>query len=77
MRYEAVITSLIGGVLGLVLGVVLAVLVSRPLEDFQLSIPTATLLVVLIASGVVGVLAAVLPARPAARLDVLAALAHE
>ena len=40
VRYEAVITALIGGVLGVVLGVVLALLVSRPLRrGFMLSIP--------------------------------------
>jgi putative ABC transport system permease protein len=77
VRYEAVITALIGGILGLVLGIVLAVLVSQPLDDFELAIPVGSLVGVLVASGIVGVLAAVLPARRAARLDVLQALAYE
>jgi putative ABC transport system permease protein len=77
IRYEAVITALIGGVLGLVLGVVLAILVTQPLDGFKLSIPVGSLVVVLILSAVAGVMAAVLPARRASRLDVLDALAYE
>ncbi|HEY3187174.1 MAG TPA: FtsX-like permease family protein, partial [Solirubrobacteraceae bacterium] len=77
VRLEAVITSLIGAILGAVLGVVLAVLFTRPLDDFVLTIPIPTLVVLLILAGLAGVLAAVLPARRAARLDVLEALAYE
>jgi len=77
VRWEAVITSLIGAVLGVVMGVVLAVLFTQPLDDFILSIPVPSLILVLIASGIAGVGAAVLPARRAAKLDVLDALAYE
>jgi putative ABC transport system permease protein len=77
VRWEAVITSLIGAVLGLVLGVVLAVLFTRPLDNFPLSIPVPTLILLLIAAGIAGVGAAVLPARRAAKLDILRALAYE
>jgi putative ABC transport system permease protein len=77
IRYEAVITAMLGGILGAVLGVVLAVVVSQPLNDFKLSIPFGSLLVLLILSGFAGVLAAVLPARRASKLDVLEALAYE
>ncbi|RIK12888.1 MAG: ABC transporter permease, partial [Acidobacteria bacterium] len=79
VRYEAVITALIGAVLGLVLGVVFAVLVSRPLaeEGFILVIPVATLLALMVLAALAGVLAAIAPARRAARLDVLEALAYE
>src|SRR6185437_16748077 len=77
VRYEAVITSLIGGVLGIVLGAVLAVLFTRPLDDFTLSIPVPSLIILLILAGVAGVGAAILPARRAAKLDVLDALAYE
>jgi putative ABC transport system permease protein len=77
IRYEAVITSLIGGVIGIVVGIVLAVLVSQPIDDFKLAIPFGSLVFLLIAAGIVGVLAAVLPARRASRLDVLQALAYE
>jgi putative ABC transport system permease protein len=77
IRYEAIITAMLGGILGAALGVVLAVLVSQPLSDFKLSIPFGSLLVLLILSGFAGVLAAVLPARRASKLDVLEALAYE
>jgi putative ABC transport system permease protein len=77
VRWEAVITALIGAVLGVVMGVILAVLFTRPLDDFTLSVPVPTLIVVLILAGVAGVGAAILPARRASKLDVLEALAYE
>ena len=77
IRWEAVITALIGGVLGVIMGVVLAVLFTQPLDDFTLSIPVPSLIIVLILAGVAGVGASVLPARRAAKLDVLEALAYE
>ena len=79
IRYEAVITALIGAVLGAVLGVVFAVIMSRPLADegFTLSIPVGTLVGLLILALLAGVVAAIGPARRAARLDVLDALAYE
>jgi putative ABC transport system permease protein len=79
VRYESVITALIGTVLGMVLGVLFAVLMSRPLESdgFILTIPVATLIVLLIVSVIAGVVAAIAPARRASKLDVLDALAYE
>jgi putative ABC transport system permease protein len=77
IRYEAVITALIGGVIGLALGVVLSVLVGKAINDFTLTIPAGQLVFVLILAGIAGVLAAILPARRASRLDVLESLAYE
>jgi putative ABC transport system permease protein len=79
IRYEAVITALIGAILGSILGVIFAALVSRPLADegFVLSIPVPTLILLLALAAIAGVLAAIGPARRAARLDVLQALAYE
>ncbi|MDQ3629797.1 MAG: FtsX-like permease family protein [Actinomycetota bacterium] len=77
IRYEAVITAQIGGVLGIVLGVLLALLVSRTIDDFSLTIPYVLLFGLFVAAGIAGVVAAVLPARRASRLDVLEALAYE
>jgi putative ABC transport system permease protein len=80
IRYESLITGLIGGVLGLVIGVVGAVLVAVLAlsgSGYVISIPVGTLVVLLIASALAGLLAAQLPARRAARLDVLDALARQ
>ncbi len=80
IRYESLITSLIGGVLGLVIGVVGAILVTTFAlsgSGYVLSIPVGTLVVLLILAALAGVLAAQLPARRAARLDVLGALSSE
>ncbi|HEU0023945.1 MAG TPA: ABC transporter permease, partial [Thermoleophilaceae bacterium] len=79
IRYESVITALIGAILGMILGVIFAALVSRPLADegFSLSYPIPTLIILLILAALAGVLAAIGPARRAARLDVLRALQYE
>jgi len=79
VRYESVITALIGAVLGTVLGVGFALIISRPLESdgFTLSFPVVTLLILIVLAAVAGVLAAIGPARRASRLDVLEALAYE
>jgi putative ABC transport system permease protein len=77
IRYEAIITAQIGAVIGMVLGIVLSVLVTRAIDDFKLSIPIGSLIVLLILAAFAGVLAAILPARRASRLDVLQSLAYE
>jgi putative ABC transport system permease protein len=79
VRYESVITALIGAILGTILGVIFAALVSRPLADegFELAYPIGTLMILLVLAALAGVLAAILPARRAARLDVLRAVAYE
>ena len=80
IRYESVITGLIGGVLGLVIGVVGAILVTELLlksSGYVLSIPVLTLILLLVASAVAGLVAAQVPARRAARVDVLTAISGE
>ncbi len=79
VRLEAVITSLIGALLGLVLGVLFALAISRPLEEegFRLTFPFTTLALLVVAAACAGMLASLWPARRAARLDVLRALAYE
>jgi putative ABC transport system permease protein len=79
IRYESVITALIGAVLGMILGLIFAALMSVPLEDegFVLSYPIGQLLLILIVAGLAGVVAAIAPARRAARLNILDALAYE
>ncbi len=79
VRYESVITALIGAVLGMVLGLIFAALMSVPLQDegFVLSYPVSQLVLILVVAALAGVVAAIAPARRAARLDVLQALAYE
>ena len=79
IRYEAVITALIGAIIGMVLGLIFAALIAQPLKDegFTLSYPIGSLIFLLIFAAVIGVLAAILPARRASRLDVLESLQYE
>ncbi|MFI5009630.1 MAG: ABC transporter permease [Solirubrobacterales bacterium] len=79
IRYESIITALIGGVLGLAIGVIGAVIAAWALSSsgFVLSIPIGTLLVLLVVAALAGVIAAQAPARRAAKLDLLLALAGE
>ncbi len=80
IRYESVITALIGGVFGLVIGVVGAVIITTLTlsgSGYVQSIPVGTLLVLLIVAALAGLIAAQLPARRAAKLDVLRSLADD
>jgi putative ABC transport system permease protein len=79
VRQESVITALIGAALGLPLGVFLAVLVTKALSqyDIQLAPPWRNLVAFAIVAMIVGVIAAVAPARRASRLNVLRALQYE
>ncbi|MDP2710181.1 MAG: FtsX-like permease family protein [Solirubrobacteraceae bacterium] len=77
IRQESMIIAVIGGVLGLAVGVVLAIVFTTAIGDIELHVPASSLVVLLVLSAVAGVLAAALPARRAARLNVLDALAHE
>ncbi len=79
VRYEAVITAVLGAIAGLIIGVILAFLIGIPLESegFELSYPIGTLIFILILTALAGVLAAVYPARKAAKLDVLEAVSYE
>jgi ABC-type antimicrobial peptide transport system permease subunit len=77
IRQESVITALIGGALGIALGLVLGALLVARVEFIELSIPVESLIVFTIAAIVVGIVAAVFPARRAARLNVLQALQYE
>ena len=77
IRHESVITALIGGVLGIILGVVLGALLVARVDFIVFSLPTAQLIVFAIAAIVVGIVAAIFPARRAARLNPLEALQYE
>jgi len=77
---ESIVIAVLGALLGVVLGVCFGVAMMYAVRDEGLeviSLPWSQLVVFLAAAVVVGVLAAVLPARRAARLDVLRAIATE
>ena len=79
IRHESVITALIGAALGLPLGIFLAALVAQALSQYgvSFSLPVKTLALFALVAILAGVLAAVLPARRASRLNVLKALQYE
>ena len=77
IRHESVITALIGGVLGIALGIVLGGLLVYRVDFISFSLPVTSLIVFAIATIIVGILAAIFPARRAARLNVLQALQYE
>ena len=77
IRHESVITALIGGFLGIILGVVLGALLVARIDFIDFTLPVGSLIVFTIATIAVGIIAAVWPARRAARLNVLEALQYE
>jgi putative ABC transport system permease protein len=77
IRHESVITALIGGALGLLLGIALGALLVARVDFIAFALPVTQLIVFGVAAIIVGILAAIFPARRAARLDPLEALQYE
>ena len=77
IRYESVITALIGAVLGIILGIVLAGLLVWRVDFIDFAVPVVQLIIFAIAAVIVGIIAAIFPARRAARLNPLQALQYE
>jgi putative ABC transport system permease protein len=77
IRQESVITSAIGGALGIALGIALGGLLVARVDFIDFTLPVAQLIIFAVAALLVGVLAAIFPARRAARLNVLRALQYE
>ena len=76
---ESVITCAIGGLIGLAVGLLFGWVMIKGLESegIQFSVPVGTLIAVFILAVVAGLLAALSPARRAARLKPLEALHYE
>jgi putative ABC transport system permease protein len=79
IRHESIVTALIGAALGIAVGIFLAALTSLALSDYGIvfAIPYGSLAVFVVVAIAAGMLAAILPARRASRLNVLEALQYE
>ena len=79
VRHESIVTALIGAALGIAIGFVLAALVTSELssQGFVFAVPYRNVVLFVVAAILVGILAAILPARRASRLNILEALQYE
>jgi putative ABC transport system permease protein len=80
IRWEAVIIAVMGAVIGVLVGVGFGYALQRALAPqgvTELAIPVGQLAFYVVFAGLSGVLAAIWPARRAARLDVLASISYE
>ena len=79
VRHESIVTALIGAALGMAVGIFLAALTSTAFSKYGLvfALPYRSLVAFVIVAILAGALAAILPARRAARLNVLEALQYE
>jgi putative ABC transport system permease protein len=80
VRWESVIIALLGTFLGLAIGLFFGWAVVEALKDqgiTEFAPPGAQLLLVVVIGGIAGVIAAIFPARRAAKLDVLRAVTYE
>jgi putative ABC transport system permease protein len=66
-----------GGVIGIVLGLVLGGLLAARIDFIVFALPWHEVILFAVAAVVVGLLAAIFPARRAAKLNVLQALQYE
>jgi putative ABC transport system permease protein len=77
IRQESVIVALIGAVIGIILGIVLGALLVARVDFIVFTIPWTSLITFAIAAVIVGIVAAILPARRAAKLNPLEAISYE
>jgi len=80
VRWEAVIIAVMGALFGVVIGIAFGWALQQALEPdgfTELGIPAGQLVFYVVLAGLAGVLAAILPARRAARLNVLEAISYE
>ena len=74
---EAVLVCLIGGVLGILLALAFGAAFAQASKDFQMAYSTSSMLAAFACATLIGVVFGFLPARSAARLDPVQALARE
>ena len=77
IRHESVITAFIGSIIGILLGIAFGALLAARVSSIAFVIPVGSLILFVIATWIVGLLAAIFPARRAAKLQPLEALAYE
>jgi putative ABC transport system permease protein len=80
IRSESVILAVFGAVIGIIVGTLLGIALVSSLHSQGItvtSVPWSNLVIFLVLAGLLGLLAASWPARRAARLDVLAAIAAQ
>ncbi len=82
VRTESAIVAVFGTLLGMVIGIIFAIALAYAISAddpglLTLRLPVAQLVVITIMAALAGIVAAILPARRAARLDVLAAISTE
>ena len=80
IRWESIMVAVIGAILGIVVGLFFGVVVTAALKPQGinvLSIPAVQIIGLVLFGIVAGLLAAILPARRAARLNILEAIAYE
>ncbi len=80
VRWESVIVALLGTILGIGLGLLFSWVVVDALRSDgvdRFSVPVTELVVYVVLAGVAGVIAAIVPARSAAKVDILSAITTE
>jgi putative ABC transport system permease protein len=80
IRWEAILVAVTGAVVGVLVGLVAGISLREALSGDGIEvlvIPVATVIVIMLLAVLLGIIAAALPARRAARLDILAAIATE
>jgi putative ABC transport system permease protein len=81
IRRESMLIALLGALLGVVAGVLVGVALQQSTKESvgidKLAVPFTSIVIFFVLAAVVGVIAALAPARRAARMDVLQAIATE
>ena len=79
IRFESLITGLLGTVVGTVVGLAISWVVAHALtaQGIAFAVPWLVVVAALVLGMLAGLLAALIPAARAARIDVLAAIAYE